>query len=151
VQQFAGIREALVQALVSRYGDADKKPYLRISRAPPGQADVKSRVIAALGAAALEKIAAQAGMTGSTCLLGGYDFAGSPERYAGLMAGWLNAAPDNCIILCHPALSAEPDDAIGPARVREFAYLSGAEFVSALNRSGVYLSRYPVRVDQIGF
>jgi len=44
VQQFAGIREPLVELLARRYGM--KKPWLRLSRAPLGQRDLKSRVIA---------------------------------------------------------------------------------------------------------
>jgi hypothetical protein len=151
VQQFAGIREALVAALASRYG-ADQahsdeggphggRPYLRISRAPAGHADLKSRVIAAMGASALEKIATCAGMTGATALLGIYDFSGSQARYADLMAGWLRAAPAASIIMCHPALAAESGDVIGPARKQEFAYLSGDDFPATLARAGVELVR----------
>ena len=36
VQQFAGIRQALVAVLQQRYGAQAVPPYLRISRAPPG-------------------------------------------------------------------------------------------------------------------
>ena len=139
VQQFAGIREALVQALASRY--RERKPYLRISRAPSGAADLKSRVIAAMGASALETIAAHAGLTGAGALLGIYDFAGDQARYAQQMAGWLSAAPPGSIIMCHPAQAAEPGDVIGLARAREFAYLSGADFPATLARAGVRLVR----------
>lgn len=142
VQQFAGIREALVQALASRYGGRSKsRPYVRISRAPPGSADLKSRVIAAMGASALEKVAARAGIARATALSGIYDFAGDPARYARLMDGWLRAAPAGSIIMCHPALSAEPGDAIGVARAQELAYLSGADFPPALVQARVQLVR----------
>jgi predicted glycoside hydrolase/deacetylase ChbG (UPF0249 family) len=133
VQQFAGIREALVQALARRYGALEcSKPYLRISRAPAGAADLKSRVIAAMGASALEKIAGDAGFKRANALLGTYDFSGNQARYASLMARWLTEAPPDSIIMCHPAQAAEPSDAIGMARAQEFAYLSGAEFPAAL-------------------
>jgi predicted glycoside hydrolase/deacetylase ChbG (UPF0249 family) len=125
VQQFAGIREALVQALVRRYGA--HKPYLRISRAPAGAADLKSRVIAAMGAYALETIATRVGLTGA--------------GYAKLMAGWLRTAPAGSIIMCHPAQAAEPDDEIGIARAQEFNYLMGADFSAALSHAGVRLVR----------
>lgn len=142
VQQFAGIRDALVQALASRYGGKDNhRPYLRISRAPAASADLKSRVIAAMGASALEKIATKAGITGATALLGIYDFSGDGARYADLMESWLHAAPARSIIMCHPALSDEPGDAIGAARAREFAYLGSADFPQALARSRVQLVR----------
>lgn len=148
VQQFAGIRDALVQALARRYGASSDlgagggaKPYLRISRAPAGRADLKSRVIAAMGASALKNIAACAGFTGSAALLGIYDFAGDQARYAALMADWLRSAPAHSIIMCHPALTAEPGDVIGAARAREFAYLASDDFAAELARTGVQLVR----------
>lgn len=146
VQQFAGIRDALVQALVSRYGSrpdghSGHLPYLRISRAPPGQADLKGRVIAAMGANAIEKIAAPARITCATALLGIYDFAGARADYARQMDGWLQAAPAGSIIMCHPALASEPGDVIGPARVQEFGYLASDDFAQALERAEVQLVR----------
>lgn len=151
VQQFAGIREALVQALVSRYGGQPRqtgnhaagghRPYLRISRPPAGVVDLKSRVIAAMGASALEMMAAQAGFAGARNLSGIYDFSGDQTRYAGLMEGWLAAAAAGGIIMCHPAQAAEPGDAIGAARAREFAYLGSPDFPAALAKAGVRLVR----------
>jgi len=142
VQQFAGIREALVQALLSRYGGCGKQiPYLRISHAPVGRVDLKSWVIATQGAAALEKLAANGGITAAKALSGVYDFSGDSARYAALMARWLNATPDAGVIMCHPAQAAEPGDAIGIARNREFNYLSGTEFPTALMRAKVQLVR----------
>jgi predicted glycoside hydrolase/deacetylase ChbG (UPF0249 family) len=149
VQQFAGIREALVQALASRYGERDVKPYLRISRAPPALADLKSRVISVMGANALESIATQACITGARALLGIYNFRGDESRYSGLMAGWLRAAPPWSIIMCHPALKAEAGDAIGAARAQEFAYLSGVDFPQALAQAGVQLARFQGRDDPL--
>lgn len=142
VQQFAGIREALVEALVSRYGARpSQQPYLRISRAPAGAADLKSRVIAAMGADALEKLAADAGIHMAPALLGAYDFSGDTAGYARRMDGWLAQAPAGSILMCHPARELAPGDAIGAARAREFDYLSSADFPAALARTGVTLVR----------
>ena len=145
VQQFAGIRQALAQTLVSRYGaahgSAGAPPYLRISRAVPGTADLKSHVIAAMGADALEIIATQAGLTGSNALSGIYDFAGDAVSYGTRMQGWLRAAPARSIIMCHPALTAERADPIGVARAQEFAYLASPEFAATLAQAGVTLVR----------
>ncbi len=160
VQQFAGIRQALVQALSRRYGSGSGReqgrqhrreegqsgsnpatPYVRISCAPAGAADFKSRVIAAMGASALKNIASDAGLTGATALLGIYDFAGGQRRYGALMQAWLRAAPAGSIIMCHPALAAEPDDGIGVARAEEFAYLNGPDFSQALAQACVQLVR----------
>jgi predicted glycoside hydrolase/deacetylase ChbG (UPF0249 family) len=140
VQQFSGIREALVQALVNRYG-LRQLPYLRISRAPPGHADMKSRVIAAMGASALEALAAKAGLPVLGALLGIYDFSGDQKRYGALMEAWLQAAPEGCIVMCHPAQQLEQKDAIGAARLWEFSYLSSPQFPAALERAGVRVFR----------
>jgi predicted glycoside hydrolase/deacetylase ChbG (UPF0249 family) len=140
VQQFAGIREALVQAISRRYGAG--APYLRISRAAAGEADLKSRIISGMGADALEMIASRARIAGACALSGIYDFAGDGRRYAVCMAHWLHTAPERSIIMCHPAQSLEPGDAIGAARVREFDYLAGAEFGAALAQAQVTLARF---------
>ncbi len=146
VQQFAGIREALVQALIERYArPSGHPPYLRISRPAGGVADLKSRVIAALGASAIEKIATSAGITRAAALLGIYNFFGNEGRYQHLMEGWLRAAPPGAIIMCHPAQAAEPDDPIGLARAVEFAFLGGAEFGALLDAAGVQLVRGQAR------
>ena len=137
VQQFAGIREALVAVLARRYAALATKPYLRISRAPPGMADLKSRVIAAMGANALELIATSAGIKRARGLFGIYNFEGGQQRYADLMTHWLARAPAGAILMCHPAQAAEPGDEIGIARAQEFAYLASSAFADALQQAGV--------------
>jgi predicted glycoside hydrolase/deacetylase ChbG (UPF0249 family) len=141
VQQFDGIRQALVQALSRRYGSASVQPYLRVSRPAPQLADLKSRIIAAMGAGAIEKIASKARIHCSKALLGIYDFSGPPSRYAQLMSDWLQGAPAGSLVMCHPAQRAEMGDAIGTARAQEFAYLASNEFSVALVQAGVYLVR----------
>ena len=142
VQQFAGIRDALLAVLACRYGGSgQQKPYLRLSRAPAGAADLKSWGIAAMGASALERRAAHAGFSCAPALSGIYDFAGDTAHYARLMDGWLKAAPAGSILMCHPALSAESGDVIGAARANELAYLSHADFPAALARARVQLVR----------
>jgi chitin disaccharide deacetylase len=140
-QQFAGIRQALVAVLARRYGQQTLKPYLRLSRPPPGTADLKGRVIAWMGADALENIAVSAGITRATALLGIHDFSGSPADYARMMTRWLAQAPAGSIIMCHPAQACEPGDEIGVSRVQEFAYLAGAEFAAALAAAKVQVVR----------
>lgn len=141
VQQFAGIGEALVAVLLRRYGTHAVKPYLRISRAPAGLADLKSRMIAAMGANAIESIAASAYLTRAIGLFGIYNFAGGPQRYAALMTRWLAHAPAGAILMCHPAQAAEPGDEIGMARAQEFAYLSSRAFADALCHARVSVVR----------
>ena len=141
VQQFSGIREALVQTLSSRYGAGAHMPYVRISRAPAAAADIKSHVIAAMGANALQGLLTAQALPRTTALLGVYDFAGDTQRYARLMQDWLEQAPAHSIIMCHPGQVAVSGDAIGAARAREFDYLGGAAFAAALSAAGVQLVR----------
>jgi predicted glycoside hydrolase/deacetylase ChbG (UPF0249 family) len=139
VQQFAGIRQALLQAVARRY--PQRPPWLRISRAPAGQRSLKSRVIAALGAGALAQQARQAGVPVAGALSGIYDFAGGETVYAQHMARWLQASPAGTLLMCHPADRIAPDDAIGAARLWEFDLLRSADFAQLLSSARVRLVR----------
>ena len=142
VQQFAGIREPLLEVLARRY--PGRPPYLRVSQVLAGAGErpgLKSWVISVLGANAIKKLADSAGISRADGLLGVYDFEGDTARYAALMDGWLAAAPAGGLLMCHPACAAEPDDEIGPARLREHAYLASADFARALARAQVRLVR----------
>jgi len=143
VQQFAGIREPMVELLARRYGM--KKPWLRLSRAPLGQRDLKSRVIAWMGANALESGASCAGLTSATALSGIYDFTGDQAAYARRMARWLGASPAGTVLMCHPgtgeADAAAPPDPIADARPREWAHLGSATFADQLAAADATLVR----------
>jgi predicted glycoside hydrolase/deacetylase ChbG (UPF0249 family) len=141
IQQFSGIREALVDVLVRRYAGVNRKPYLRISRPHRSMKDIKSRVISIMGADALENIAVGAGIGCTTTLLGAYDFSGGGIRFARLMTRWLELIPPGGVIMCHPAQASEPSDEIGSARLQEFLYLGGDGFLTALRRANVRIAR----------
>jgi predicted glycoside hydrolase/deacetylase ChbG (UPF0249 family) len=119
VHQFAGIRQPLLEVLDRRYGRG-AGPSLRISR--PLGAGLKGRVVAAMGANALESALGESGRPASPALVGMYGFEGTEADYAARVDGWLRDAPAGAILMCHPATRAEPDDPIGPARVREFEF-----------------------------
>ncbi|MBK6869017.1 MAG: ChbG/HpnK family deacetylase [Burkholderiales bacterium] len=142
VQQFAGIRQALVEVLARRYGA--RAPWLRISRAPADQRDVKSRVIAGMGAAALERAARAAGLPCAPGLSGIYDFSGDAAGYVARMARWLSTSPAGTVLMCHPALDdAQPadDDPIAVARAWEYAHLASPAFAEQCASAGVQLKR----------
>jgi predicted glycoside hydrolase/deacetylase ChbG (UPF0249 family) len=141
VQQFQGIREALVQALAERYGSTSARPYLRISKLPALQADFKARVIAAMGAEPLRHLAGMSGVPCALALSGVYDFSDRPLSYAQRMSGWLRTSPEGTILMCHPAQGVDNNDAIGRARLNEYLYLSGAEFQKQLTARGIQLVR----------
>lgn len=149
VQQFKGIREALIQVMAWRYSGlpVDQKPYLRISQDPTGQGDLKSKVIAGLGANATKSIAVQALIMPARGLFGVYNFTNYSENggssYAERMQTWLAQAPAGCIIMCHPA-NGKPDggdaaDDIAAARQWEFDYLTSSAFADDLVKAQVSL------------
>jgi predicted glycoside hydrolase/deacetylase ChbG (UPF0249 family) len=150
VQQFAGIREPLIEVLARRYGK--HVPWLRVSRAPVGQADAKSRLIAWMGANALVKKAVQAHVPTAPALSGIYNFGGDEAAYAQRMAGWLNGIAAGTVLMCHPGMAADvaDNDSIAAARQREFAWLGSAAFARQLSVSQVRLVRgstlYPLPV-----
>ena len=121
VQQFAGIREALVLEMAQRYPAV--KPWLRISNPGPGNLSLKTTVIGAMGALRLETLALQERIPVRTHLSGMYNFSGGAAHYRELLIGWKQTAPLGSVIMCHPAISAEKGDSIGPARVWEYEVL----------------------------
>ncbi len=140
VQQFPGLRQAVVDVLAQRYATGPR-PYLRISRPVAWQGGLKGRVIAGMGAAALQRLARARGLAVAPFLSGIDDFQSDVAGYAQSMSRWLADAPEACLIMCHPARAAEPGDEIGPARLREWTYLSGPDFAAALQQAQVQLAR----------
>lgn len=141
IQQFAVFRDALTAVLLRRYGRSAQRPWLRISHvAQPG---LKARVISAMGAQDLEQWAKDNDWPAVAPLLGAYGFDGSVDDYAVRMQDWLAHLPQSnrALIMCHPAVSAQTDDAIGVARKREFAYLASNDFVQHISNANVQLVR----------
>lgn len=143
VHQFAGLRDALTEVLMRRYGSDELRPWLRISNV--AQAGFKARVISHMGAKTLQAWADEHGWPTVSPLSGVYAFDGSVADYAKRMQAWLADLPQApahpAIIMCHPSASAQADDDIGPARAREFAYLASHDFVQDLQDAGVVLVR----------
>lgn len=140
VQQFAGIRDALVEVLARRY--PRRSPWLRVSRAPAGQQTFKTRVLAALGAAPLTRLARAADIPCAPALSGIYGFDLSIADYGRQMGQWLASSPRGTEIMCHPgALDGSVADEIAAARVRELHYLSSDAFAQALQAARIRLVR----------
>ncbi|CAN1505342.1 HpnK, hopanoid biosynthesis associated protein HpnK [Burkholderiaceae bacterium] len=143
VHQFAGLRDALFEVLLRRYGTATTRPWLRISNV--AQAGFKARVISTMGSETLQAWADDHHWPTVSPLSGAYAFDGSVADYAKSMQGWLADLPPAsakpAAIMCHPGASTQADDDIGPARAREFAYLASDDFVQDLRDAGVRLVR----------
>ena len=153
IQQFEGIRQAMLQVLVNRYAPSER-PYIRVSRPVRGLHGFKAWVIQALGAKALlqEAKAAQVPVVG--WLAGVDDFMGDAASYRQDFVRWLQAVPHGALIMCHPGAPSgeasfsisdsgmgESMDPIAMARVREWAYFESEAFKEDLQRANVVLVR----------
>ncbi len=148
VQQFSGVREVLVDVLQQRYGGLKKRPWLRVSKV--AQSDVKSHIITWMGSSELLQWAQQHRWPVASPLSGAYGFDGDGSTYAANMQRWLKNLPVASatvatvaipIIMCHPALCAQADDAIGEARAREYAYFMSLDAGLHFKQSGIQLCR----------
>ena len=140
VQQFAGLRDLLLEVLQHRYGRDDRRAWLRVSRVK--QPDGKAAIITRWGAQPWAQQLQAAGWCGLAPLRGVYDFTGGRDAYAQRMRGWLSQAGlDGGMIMCHPAQSEDAADTIGAARVWEYDYLSSDAFTHDLSAAGLHLVR----------
>jgi predicted glycoside hydrolase/deacetylase ChbG (UPF0249 family) len=146
VHQLPQVRDALIEVLQQRYRVS--RPWLRSTRhaanlvRPAGQpraAALKPRVIEALGAAALARLAALHGHRQNARLLGVYDFRGGPATYRAWLHAWLNAARDGDLLMCHAAMEPVEGDAIGIARHDEWRLLGSPDFAQMLAQAGIEL------------
>lgn len=145
VQQFAGIRQALLDVVTQRYRRSESDrillPWLRISRPTAKRIDVKGKIIAALGANALAHAAAREGVPASPTLSGIYGFDAGAGVYAQHMVRWLAEIPDQALLMCHPSVELEAGDEISAARVCEFEFLKSTAFAESLRSAGVRVVR----------
>jgi hypothetical protein len=82
-------------------------------------------------------------------LLGVYDFEGGAARYRGLLAGWLQAARDGDLLMCHAGLPDGPrgaGDPLAAARAAEFEVLSSPALGLQLTAQRVCLGPLHPRV-----
>lgn len=142
IQQFPVIRDALLNTLRHRY--RGRAPWLRWSQGVASEATswserFKASVIQAWGAAAFARAAQAQALPLRGPLLGVYNFDPAPGVFARHMEQWLQAAKPwpGAVLMVHPGLAADADDGIGAARVREWDYLSGADWPVLAQRYGV--------------
>ena len=138
VHQLPVIRDLLVELLAERH--RNRLPWLRRTRRPPGTAGFgKPWLIEQLGCAELSRLAQEGGFAQNRSLLGVYGFGGSAPDHLGRLTKWLQAAQPGDLLICHPAAAADPgaDDAILPARLREYGVLAGDAFGELLARTGL--------------
>ncbi len=146
VHQLPQVREALLEALQRRY--RGRRPWLRSTRhaanlvRPAGQpmgAALKPRVIEALGAAGMARLAALHGHRQNGRLLGVYDFRGGEAVYRTWLRAWLHASREGDLLMCHAAMASARGDSIGAARHDEMRLLGAPAFAEMLEHAGIEL------------
>lgn len=145
VHQLPGVRAELLAELEARYA-LRERPWLRCTipgRLPQGAGAqplapfavrLKEALIATLGGVALQREAWARHFAMNTALLGVYGFNADRAAYQALLTGWLASAPDGTALMCHPALSTEPSDAIARARLVEYDLLGSPVLPDLLAR-----------------
>jgi chitin disaccharide deacetylase len=136
----------LRQVVLDGIAPMSPRPAVR-STAPlrgPGFA-FKRFVIERTGGRALKREFMRRGLRHNAVLLGAYDF--TTTDYRGLMRQWLKQLPrEGGLLFCHPAEVADAGDAIGDARLREFAYLESSAFAADLQEAKVALGQSWIRL-----
>lgn len=159
VHQLPGVRDALLDVLVERYGGAadssasasgsGSSPMPAVRATVParrGWGAGKAGVLAVLGGWWFRRRLDRLGIPHNTGFAGVYGFdAPAPADYGRHMDRWLAGSPDGTLMMCHPATSIVAGDAIAAQRVVEFDYLSSAAFGDSLARHGVALVRFDGR------
>jgi len=144
VHQLPIIRDELLDELDARYGSYP--PWVRRTRTrPQGSAAAgiagwfKATTIATLGASALAESAQRRGLPQNRALLGVYDFSGGPTRYLRLLRGWLSAAREGDLLMCHPGRAIAQGDGLAAAREAEYQALASRHFGQLIRELGVVL------------
>jgi predicted glycoside hydrolase/deacetylase ChbG (UPF0249 family) len=152
VHQFPVVRELLLQTVLRRY--ADKLPWIRDTRAAPLSAQLpltqrlKARLIGALGASSLMRLAKRAGIQSNQGFAGVYDFDRPHPAYQTMLNAWLEQASSQMLLMVHPATHASRTLAFGADRVEEYRVLSGDAFAVQLQQQGLQIIRLSVLLAQ---
>lgn len=143
VHQLPQVRRILLDTLEARYPDPVHRPWLRASRAPAGETlplRRKADVISWLGAAELQREAAQRGWRSNGHLLGAYGFDTEATGYRQLLQCWFALAQDGDLLMCHPARHAPASDVIGRARQVEWTVWQSSALTDDLAQAGVCIT-----------
>jgi predicted glycoside hydrolase/deacetylase ChbG (UPF0249 family) len=142
VHQLTGIRRAVL-AFVDSLSEGER-PYLRTCVERPGtilrrNAHTPRALAFAWAGASLARGLRQRGVATNDGFAGAYDFAAAD--YGMLFRRFLKHVRDRTIVVCHPGEGEAPGDPVAAARMREYAYLGGAQMPADLAAAGVRIGR----------
>jgi predicted glycoside hydrolase/deacetylase ChbG (UPF0249 family) len=139
---FPNIRHVFIKLLAQRY--AHKLPYVRLSSPEiwGHDASIKALILRSL-VLGFASLAHKHKLQFPTQFLGAYSL--RPKDYPQLFKTWLQQARNGSLFMCHPGhTSNDPHDVIKKARLVEFNYFRGNEFLADLNSNNVQLSKWNI-------
>lgn len=124
VHQLPMIRTILLDVVQRRYVGV-KKPWIRSTLPNTPHANLKSRVIAGLGAKTFARALVGQGLGFNRQFFGAYSFAKNEQnRFQTALPQWLTDASSGALLMCHPCASSNnDDDPIASQRVQEYRFL----------------------------
>ena len=130
VHQFPQVREALLACVEQRY-----KQKIPIRNTKTYQTDLKAKIIYFLGGYALKRSLVQQQWPHNPAFSGIYGFNTDLSGLITLWDSWLENAPNDSVIMCHPAQK-DPNwtDEIYAARCVEYEWLMSDEFLALWNK-----------------
>lgn len=123
VQILPAIRRPFLSSLARRFGQGEKKPWIRQVAAPLTGTDapLKSAGLSALNLG-FRRQCARLGFPCNHVLFGVYSLAPN-NRYQAMLTSWLEKAGAGDVIMCHPSDDRRPSDPIAEARLTEYLAL----------------------------
>jgi hypothetical protein len=143
VHQLPGVRRAVLAFLDGL--PASERPYVRtcVERRRTilirNVTNVRALAFGRAGAR-LARGLRERGVATNDGFSGVYNFVAAD--YRALFRRFLKDVRDRTIVMCHPAASDAPGDAIVAARTREYAYLASEQMPADLEEAGVRLGRF---------
>ena len=128
------MREALLEVVATRGG---RVPVRSLWPAVgPRDSLVKRMAFRLLGSKALARRLDALGLAANRAF-GGLQAFDAPQAVQSDWAELLGVLPDEALVACHPARTAQPDDPIGPFRLAEYRWLVSPEFTAASRAAGI--------------
>jgi predicted glycoside hydrolase/deacetylase ChbG (UPF0249 family) len=142
VHQFPQIREVLLQFYLEKLKGSGV--YIRSTFPAVNLANysLKTKVLAFTGGKHLQSKLKKAFIPHNQCFAGIYDFS-EQANYRSLFRQWLAAAPDDTLIMCHPAQDSSGVVDHAATRRNEFAYFTSDDFLKDCEEFQVQLSASP--------
>jgi chitin disaccharide deacetylase len=140
VHTFPIIRHIILKTLMHRY--PKQKPWIRqvnpsvLQQKAYNQARTKKIILKTMGIRHTS-LMNHYGFHYSQPLMGIYTLTKQPQNYGALIQSWLLQAPNNALIMCHPAQYPGPRDPICIARANEFNYLISSDFQAFCQRHNI--------------